>query len=266
MTKKSKPLNNQNNPATVLFAGGKKKYRDALFDSIVNSEFFCYAALRVDYSEENLFCGQVGEIQRVMIDDTHKDSYYLIFTDYQNNEKQFAYCFVKKEHLFPLFYLDPNKDKEIKTTVEENENRDTITLKQIRDNWEKFDVSDILNSSTSQLLRHNKVSTRFQVGQLVTIQINFEQKVSDNETFIIQAGQIGIISRSDDLKDDNDAVEVIFCSIPFGELVREKEELVSLFSSSDSDSFAKNFWKKKIHIDKDFLFPLYFEKLEYCEN
>ena len=272
MPKKPQPLNEQENTTNVLSPDEKKNYRNELFDRIINSGYICYAALLVDYSKKNLFCGQIGEIQRVRIEKKNENSYYLIFTDYTNREKQFAYCFVKKQDLLPLFYSDPNQDKKIETTFEGKTNQKFMTLEQIRDEWQKNDVSDILNRETNKLLPHNKVKTRFKRGELVTIQIDFEfeQEMPTNETFTIQAGQIGIISSSNDLKDDSGAVEVIFCSIPFGKLAREKEnkkeDLVSFISNQNSDSFATNFWKKKIHIDKHYLFPLYTEKLEYCEN
>lgn len=48
---------------------------------------------------------------------------------------------------------------------------------------------------------------RCEIVRLVTVQIDIEQKLSNNESFTIQAGQIGIIS--DSLK--TNMVEVTFC-------------------------------------------------------
>lgn len=44
------------------------------------------------------------------------------------------------------------------------------------------------------LASHKKSKTQFQVCQLVTIQFDFEQNTSDNQSFTIQTGQTGIIS------------------------------------------------------------------------
>lgn len=51
----------------------EKSYRNALFDRLVNSGIECYVALRKDfiknnYFHHNLFCGQVGEIENVILE------------------------------------------------------------------------------------------------------------------------------------------------------------------------------------------------------
>jgi hypothetical protein len=240
---------------------------------MVTNGICCYVALLIDYPEKNLFCGQVGEIQHVQIDQ-NENFYFLIFIDFQNNENNFAYCVVEKNYLLPLFSSDPDEDQKIEIPFQEDKNKKPITLQEVRDKWEEFQVHNI---STLGLKLHKKVASRFEIGQLVTLQFDIEQKMSNNEAFTIQAGQVGIISKTQDLdtgtqnldtetqkldtetqdldleiqKLDN-CVEVTFLSIPFGELAREREKLVSLSTSSR---------ERKICIHKDFLFPLYCEKL-----
>jgi hypothetical protein len=238
-----------------------EKYRNELFGFIINTGIYFHATLLVDYANENLVCGQVGEIQDVIID-KNENSYYLIFTDFQSTEGPFAYCLVKKKHLLPLFYFDPKKDENIEITMEVNGNKRTTTLEKTRNELEEAGLVNILENSNNGLINHSKALNRFQIGRLVTIQADFEQKVSDNESFTIQAGQVGIISGN--VVNDNDAVEVTFFSMPLGELVRKQEKLLSFFANQNPDSFANKALKekiyKKIHIDKDFLFPLYCEK------
>ena len=83
-----------------------------------------------------------------------------------------------------------------------------------------------------QLKPHKKVETRFEIGQLVTIQFDFNQTMSNsnNETFTItiQAGQIGIISKTHALDTtlDNDCVEVTFWSMSLGKLIKKAKNLV----------------------------------------
>jgi len=238
-----------------------KNVRDEIFDSIVNSGIECYAALRTDILMPtiHLFRGQVGKIERVILEAENQHCYLVIFLDYNKNRDEFYRCLVEKENLLPLFCFDPDIYNEYKNTEE------TPSINQIRDNWEvlKFDVTPKL-----QLLLHKRVSTRFRIGQLVTIEVDFEQKTDAEPPFVIQAGQTGIISAS--ISDD--VVEVTFWSMPFGLLAVIREGFLSsslpstsassLEANFDPLSYATSSWKRKIFIDKNFLFPLYVENLD----
>lgn len=241
----------------------KADYRNELFDFIVANGFECYVALCIDYPENNLFCGQVGEIEHVIIEEPDTDSYLVTFIDYKHRkQEEITQCLVKKEHLLPLFCFDPNTYEE--SIQEEDEEEGIMSINTIRNKWEELEF-DII--STQNLVPHTKSETRFQVGELVTIQFDFEQTTKNDEIFIIQAGQIGIIS---DIKKD-DCVEITFWTIPFGRLARVKKDFS--FSSPSSPCFARqrdfnpfiyaiNSWERKISIHKDFLFPLYCERLK----
>ena len=134
-----------------------------------------------------------------------------------------------------------------------------ITINEIRDKWEIEDFPVIQNSAIKQ---HTKFTTRFRRGQLVTVQFDFEQKVKINEnetaTYIIQAGQTGIIS---DYINSN-ILEVTFWAIPFVLLALERKDFVSSPPKDNPFSYAINSWKRKIFIHKDFLFPLYCKDLQ----
>ena len=69
----------------------KADQRNEIFDRIVNSGLFCYAALLIDNLDVPLFCGQVGQIEDVMLDEKDKDSYLLTFIDFENGENEFPY-------------------------------------------------------------------------------------------------------------------------------------------------------------------------------
>ena len=267
----------------INFQEEKQDFRNELFEFIVNSNVVYYAALLIDIPEENLFCGQIGEIQRVILDeDTEKNSYFLTFIDFENGQNEIIDCVVKKQDLLPLFSFDPTQDKEIRTTFE----KETKTLKEVRDLWERNDVHNI---STEQLKPHNKSETRFEIGQLVTVEVDVQQRVLNSEAFIIQAGQTGIISNDITTNPDIDidSVEITFWSMPFGILALNRNELIppkgeqfgpqanpnnggdsSDTNSTDSDSFdperfADSPWKKTIRIKKNYVFPLYCEALDY---
>jgi hypothetical protein len=235
-----------------------KNVRDEIFDSIVNSGIECYVALRTDILNKpriHLFRGQVGTIERVLLEDENQHCYLVIFIDYKKDHDEFYRCLVKKENLLPLFCFDPDIYKEYKKTEQ------TQSINEIRDNWElfQFDVTPKL-----QFVLHKKVSTRFKIGQLVTIEVDFEQKTDAEPPFVIQAGQTGIISASI----NDDVVEVTFWSMPFGLLavIREGFLSSSLPSSPEANlaplSYATSSWERKIFIDKNFLFPLYVENLD----
>src|SRR6476646_271263 len=200
----------------LLSKKDKADSKNELFDRIVNSGFFCYAALLIDNLEIPLFSGQVGEIQDVMIDEKHKNSYLVAFIDFENGENEFAYCYIKKEHLLPLFSFNSAVYENIitTTTFERKKNQAPMTLKQVQDKWKELEV---YASSNLELAPHKKFPPRFPVGQLVTVQVDIF-----TENCTIQAGQTGIIS---DIK-ENDMVEVTFWSIPFGTLTLERNELV----------------------------------------
>lgn len=85
----------------------KANHKNELFNRIVSSGFFYYAVLLIDDFEISLFCGEVGEIEDVMLDEEDKDSYLLTFLNFENGENEFARILVKKEHLLPLFSFDP---------------------------------------------------------------------------------------------------------------------------------------------------------------
>jgi hypothetical protein len=270
-------------------------YRNALFDAIFNSGISYYAALLTDQPERNLFCGQIGEIQNVILDkNTKKNSSFLKFIDFDNDQDEITNFVVKKENLLPLFSFDPTRDDQIKTRVKGQIQDEILTIKEIRDIWEEKKFNKI---STDTLEPHSKSEARFEIGQLATVQVDFEQKLSNsnNEKFIIQAGQTGIISNVSNT--DIDYVEVTFWSMLFDTLALEREQLVtknqnpgSVAASSDSESLADSFdperladsfdpesladsfnpesladspWKKTIHIHKDYVFPLYCEALDY---
>lgn len=142
--------------------------------------------------------------------------------------------------------------------------KDSIfTIQQIRDQWEKRDLNRNLNDT--KLRKHNKLKTRFDRGQLVTVVFDFklEIKTDENNNFIIQAGQVGIISSDNNNdKNNNNFVEVIFWSIPFELLALNGAGFVSSPPEENPLVYATNPWEKKISIDKNFLFPLYCEELE----
>ena len=250
MKKKSQPLNKRDK---------RENNRNKLFDYLVNTKTFCYAALLIDYPAKNLFCGQIGEIESVILDEKDKDSYLLTFIDYDHERERFAYCLVKKKHLLPLFSFDPLEYDQIEVVHDANEK---ITINEIRNRWEQ--LPDGLNSSTSKLIKHETVSMRFEIGRLVTVQVDIEQKLFNNESFTIQAGQIGIIS--DSL--NTNAVEVTFWSMPFPQLAVRRKELVekrtALSLNQDLESYAPKSWKRTINIDENLLFPLYCEQLYCC--
>lgn len=191
----------------------KLLFRNQLFNTIVNEENFWYAALIIDDEKNKLFCGQVCEI----IHSFQKNGieYFLaVFPDFFNGE-EIVECLIEKNHVLPLFYFDP-KFYEKQT-------------QEARNKWEEFKVHDI---STSLLKPHKKSKIRFQITQLVTLQLDFEQKCEDNTSFFIQAGQVGVISKI--LDDAN--VEVTFRSIPLGILALEKE--MSVYTDVDNLSIT----------------------------
>ena len=244
-----------------------------------DSRIVQYAALLKDESEQNLFCGQVGEVQDVIIaNNPEKDCCFLTFIDFDNDEHYITNCVVKKENLLPLFSFDPTRYEQTKVKLNGQLGEDNYTIKKIRDYWDESEVHEI---SKEKLKNHNRSDTRFEIGQLVTVEIDFEQKMSNNEVVIIQAGQTGIISKDSTKIPDmgSDIVEVTFWSIPFGSLASERKELVSesllqnlangasslntgnLEDSFDLESFVTSSWKKIIRIHKDYLLSLYVENL-----
>lgn len=261
----------------------KKKFRNALLDSMFNSGIVKYAALLKDESEHNLFCGQVGEVQDVTIataKNPEKDCCFLTFIDFDNNGHDITNCVVKKENLLPLFSFDPTEDETITTIFKDRLVESIWTMKKIRDEWDEHEVHYI---SKEKLKKHTRSETRFEIGQLVTVEVDFKQTLRNpnNEVFIIQAGQTGIISKTHALDTtlDTDCVEVTFWSMPFGSLASERKELVSkslpqnlanVASSSNTDSLEDSLdieslvdssWTKTIRIHKDHVFPLYCETL-----
>lgn len=244
-----------------------------------DSRIVQYAALLKDESEQNLFCGQVGEVQDVIIaNNPEKDCCFLTFIDFDNDEHYITNCVVKKENLLPLFSFDPTRYEQTKVKLNGQLGEDNYTIKKIRDYWDESEVHEI---SKEKLKNHNRSDTRFEIGQLVTVEIDFEQKMSNNEVVIIQAGQTGIISKDSTKIPDmgSDIVEVTFWSIPFGSLASERKELVSesllqnlangasslntgnLEDSFDLESFVTSSWKKIIRIHKDYLLSLYVKNL-----
>ena len=187
------------------------EYRNKLLDCIFDNHASYYAALLVDYPQENLFCGQIGETQQVKLDETEKDCYFVNFIDFENNEAGINMCLIKKKHLLPLFSFDPaeSKEIEIKTPFQTRKGNRLTTINEVRNEWEESGVHKI---STERLKPHNKSENPFKVGQLVTIEVDFKQeyKTNKNETknFIIQASQTGIISKTQNL--NSDSVEVAF--------------------------------------------------------
>jgi hypothetical protein len=252
----------------------RENLRNELFDRIAYSGMSCYAALRKDFVKEkyfryNIFCGQVAEIENV-ISQKNKECYVLTFTDYKNNENEYAHCVIEKKYLLPLFCFDPTIYKKMKTIHNEYSDEPKVlrkdrvmTVQEIRDQWEEQDFS--VNLNDTQLTKHTKLETRFNRGQLVTVVFDFKPKseTNENENFIIQAGQVGIISndKKNDKKNKN-FVEVTFWSIPFGLLALKGENFVSSPLKHNPLIYATNPSEKKISIHKDFLFPLYCEALE----
>ncbi len=237
-------------------ANQKKDYRNRLLDAMFDSRIVKYAALLKDESEQNLFCGQVGEVQAVTIaNNPEKDCCFLTFIDFDNDEHYITNCVVKKENLLPLFSFDPTRYEQTKVKLNGQLGEDNYTIKKIRDYWDESEVHEI---SKEKLKNHSRSDTRFEIGQLVTVEIDFEQKMSNNEVVIIQAGQTGIISKDSTKIPDmgSDIVEVTFWSMPFGLLALEKKKL---FKSPNR--FRYSFWEKKIRINKNYLLPLYVENL-----
>lgn len=248
----------------------RETHRNELFDRIVYSGMSCYAALRKDFFKENyfrynLFCGQVGEIENV-ISQKNKKCYLVTFTDYKNNENEYAHCLIEKKDLLPLFCFDPITYEKINTIHNKYSEEPKIlqkdvpmTIQKIRDEWEEQDFSVSLNDK--KLKKHNKSETRFNRGQLVTVVFDFKPKgeTNEKESFLIQAGQVGIISND---KKNKNFVEVIFWSIPFGLLALKGENFVSAPQKFDLSRYAINSWERKISIHKDYLFPLYCEELK----
>lgn len=245
----------------------KKDYRKILLNAMFDSKIVKYAALLKDESEQNLFCGQVGQVQDVTIaNNPEEDCCFLKFIDFDNDEDEIINCIVKKENLLPLFSLDPTAYEQTKVEVKGPLRDKVCTIKEIRDDWDKYEVHEISNE---QLKNHSRCDTRFEIGQLVTVEVNVKQELSNNESFSIQAGQTGIISK-DSTKisnTENDLVEVTFWSMPFGSLASERKELVSEFLPGNLDSSYVNSlvtspWKKIIRIHKNYVFPLYYEILQ----
>lgn len=263
---KKKDDSAQENLTTETETVLKENHRNELFDRLAYNQITCYAALRKDFVKENyfrynLFCGQVGEIQNV-ISKKNKDSYLVTFTDYKNNENEYADCLIKKKDLLPLFYFSPAiyQTSQTKPNPESDQiELDILTIQQIRNKWEEHDFS--INLNNTKLRRHNKLKTRFNHGQLVTVVFDFktDTETGENESFIIQAGQVGIISN--DKNKNNNFIEVTFWSIPFGLLATNGEDFVSSPPEENPLIYATDSWEKKISIDKYFLFPLYCEKL-----
>ncbi len=210
---------------------------------------------------KHLFRGQVGKIEEVVLNKEEEKLYYKIeFIDYKKNRDVFYQCLVEKENLLPLFCFD--EDVYASTRDEEPDGRG---VNEFRERWElqKFPITPQLN-----LAFHKKVKKPFEVGQLVTIEVNFEQqyKTTENkiESFTIQAGQTGIISKKNI---SNNNVEVTFWSIHFETLAIIGKDFLpsSLFllrkRAFNPFSFATSSWERKIYIDKNYLFPLYVENL-----
>jgi hypothetical protein len=210
----------------------KPLFRNQLFDIFVDTEDFFFAALRIDDKKNKLFCGQVCEITD-SFEKNGLNCFLVVFTDFLNGE-EILECFIEKKHLLPLFDFNPKLYKE------ETQNA--------RTEWEKYEVHNI---STLQIKPHKKVENRFEIGQLVTLQLDFEQNCDDNTKIDIQAGQVGVISKI--LDDAN--VEVTFRSIALGTLAQ-------VVQVPELENFRVTDWEKKIHICKDFLFPLYCEALK----
>jgi hypothetical protein len=242
----------------------KTVYRNELFDRIVATGMEFYVALLIDNPPydplNNLFCGNVGEINNdVIMENENKDCYYVSFIDCNNKEENFSDCVVNKKYLLPLFCFDPATDEKIETIPQQNENLLTgnMSINSIRNQWEQHEVHNI---STLQLQSHKKVENRFDIGQFVTIQFDFKQEMSNNEAFTIQAGQIGIISKTQAL--ETDCVEVTFCSMSLGKLIKKSKELSFLSLDQDTVIVTNSSWERKICIHKNFLFPLYIEQLQ----
>ena len=193
-----------------------------------------YVALLIDNPPDdplnNLFCGNVGEINNdvFMENDTegNKYCYKVEFIDGNNKEEIFSECVVNKEYLLPLFSFSPATYEKIDIIPREN---DTLlpekkNINSIRELWEKNEVHTIL---TLQLKPHKKSKNRFEMGQLVTIQFDFNQETSNNQTFTIQAGQIGIISKTYALDPTlhTDCVEVTFCVNVFRKIHTKKQRI-----------------------------------------
>jgi len=250
--------NQENNPKQV-----NEKFRNILFDLIVESGLECYVALLVDIdidltNKKHLFCGQVGKIEKI-VPEQETEGYYLVtFLDYKKDQETYYGGYVKKENLLPLFSFDPDKNKNY-TEPLKNQNID-----EIREKWasRKFEVK-----KKNELKPHKKSANPFRVGQLVTIEFDVKQDLPNNENFIIQAGQTGIISKkfkktdfvtdnTDLVTDNTDFVEVTFWSMPFELLALEKKKL---FRSPYR--FRYSSWEKKIRINKNYLLPLYVENL-----
>lgn len=248
----------QENPSLADLQS-KTDFRNELFDRLVVSEMELYVALLIDNPpndpQNNLFCGNVGEINPVVMEGTVKDYYDVSFINYKDNEDEFSRCCVNKKNLLPLFCFNPMTYDTIITERGEQERNlpdRQFSISEIREQWEKLNF-DIISNNT--LKNHKRVDTRFEVGKLVTVQFDFQQQVRDStENLIIQAGQVGIISKTENL--NINYVEVTFFSMSFAELVYKRKKLVSLDIPTNSS------WRKKICIDKNYLFPLYAEQLQ----
>lgn len=109
-------------------ANQKKNYRNRLLDAMFDSRIVQYAALLKDESEQNLFCGQVGEVQDVIIaNNPEKDCCFLTFIDFDNDEHYITNCVVKKENLLPLFSFDPTRYEQTKVKLNGQLGEDNYT-------------------------------------------------------------------------------------------------------------------------------------------
>ena len=136
----------------------KTVYRNELFDRIVATGMEFYVALLIDNPPydplNNLFCGNVGEINDdVIMEGTNKDCYYVAFIDCNNKEENFAEGVVNKKCLLPLFCFDPATYEKIETISQENEIllEGNMNIKSIRDQWKKK------RSTTFQLCSLNHI-------------------------------------------------------------------------------------------------------------
>lgn len=122
---------------------------------------------------DNLFCGNVGEIDDVLIDEKYKKCFNVLFIDYKKNDIDFSQCMVNNAYLLPLFCFDPmTYNKIIPEPGEEETNlpKENFSINAIREQWEKFNFDAIKNNT---LRNHKKMKTQFKVGKLVTIQFDF---------------------------------------------------------------------------------------------
>ncbi len=222
----------------------KKSSRSELIQQIINVGGEYHVAILRDDPKKRLFRGQVGQIQDVLLSKEKFIYSFVIFKDYKEDDMEYFRDLIENDNLLPLFC---SNDEFYNEYSKPGENGNINTL---RENWDSAQFSF---TPQLELLRHNKIKNRFKVGQLVTIEVDFEQmpQVNEKKSFIIQAGQVGIISKTK-INDDKNFVEVTFWAINFEVLATMKKDFLpsSVLLSEKQAKFnracyAFNPWEKK---------------------